>query len=235
MRSLGLDPSLTAYGWCVYDSDSAVPSERLVASGHEGTLNSVVPVARFVHFRALVRSLLRRFRVDVVGVESPAYGGGPFSERHFGLMMYSLEAAFEARKDCVLFDPATVKSLATGRGDADKDDMRRAVQIDRVSPDPVQSDEADAYLVGRFAARFTMLRKGLLGPEDLSEPERRLFLVRSRKSRRSASGAPVVKRTAHLFRENSRFFEFSRVPPGSVDLPLRSQIRPELLSWLERL
>jgi len=234
VRVLGLDPSLRSYGWGVYDSDAGRSRERLVESGHEGTLSDLVPVARFMHFRSLVADLLRRFSVDAVGIESPAYGGGPFSETHFGLMLYSLEAVFEARKDAVLFDPVTVKLMAAGKGDASKSDMQKAVQMDTMSPDPVQSDEADAYCVARHAARFMLLKSGALAPESLSPGEKRVFLERRRKKKsRIPGGEAVVKRTAHVFRENSRFFTFSSVPPGNVKLPEKSMIDPSLLSWLE--
>jgi Holliday junction resolvasome RuvABC endonuclease subunit len=232
MRTLGLDPSLRSYGWCVYDSEALEPRARLVASGHEGTLSDVVPVARFMHFRAVVADLLRRYSVDGVGIESPAYGGGPFSETHFGLMMFSLEAVFEARKDTVLFDPSTLKSMAAGKGSASKADMQRAVQLDTMNPGQVQSDEADAYCVARHAARFLMLRSGALTPDDLSPREKRVFLERKRRRKLMGKGV-VVRRTAHVFRENSRFFTFSSVPPGDVKLPAKSMIDQGLLSWLE--
>lgn len=229
MRSLGLDPSLSSFGWCVYDSAASTRSRSLVASGHEGTLNDLVPVARFVHARSMVESLLRRYRVDVVGIESPAYDGGPFQTTHFGLMMFSMEPIFETRKDCVLFDPTTLKLVSTGKSSASKQDMQRAVQLDRMSTEVVQSDEADAYHVARNAARFMMLRSGELSPDDLDENEKRVFLQRSKKGRKASS---PVRRVAHVFRENSRFFEYSRVPAGSVSLPDRSEIKPELLGWL---
>ncbi len=198
-------------------------------------INTFVPVVRFMHFRSLVDSLLQRFHVDVVGIESPAYGGGPFSERHFGLMMYSLESVFKHRKDCVLFDPATVKSLATGNGAADKSDMQRHVQLDRMSPEQVQSDEADAFFMGKFACRFAEMRAGIVKPEDLTERERHVFLERKtkRKGAKAAWRNPV-KKTAIVFRENSRFFSFSQIPQGSVELPKKSEIPGELLEWLER-
>jgi Holliday junction resolvasome RuvABC endonuclease subunit len=231
MKSLGLDPSLRAYGWCVYDSEASRQKDRLVASGHEGTLSSTVPVARFVHFRALVKDLLKRFRVGVVGIESPAYDAGPFQSIHFGLMMYSLEAVFERRLDCVLFDPATVK-LLVGRGNATKQDVQRYVQADRMCPDPVQADEADAYCIAKFATRFSELQAGAVSPDELSLRERAVFLERRRK-KKGLDGSVSFRRSAHVFRENSRFFRFSQVPPGNVELPQKSAIRPELLRWLE--
>jgi Holliday junction resolvasome RuvABC endonuclease subunit len=230
MRILGLDPSLNSYGWAVFDSEAEKPSERRVISGHEGTLKSTVPVARFIHFRALVWDLLRRFKVDGVGLESPAYDGGPFSETHFGLMMFSLEAIFDYRKDCVMFDPATLKYLVK-KGSADKFDMQRFVQLDTMNPDQINADEADAYCAAHSAARFFSLRDGMIEPDELTEHERRVFLERGKKIKRGDK--TITKRTAHIFRENSRYFAFSRVPRGSVSLPDKSQISPNLLSWLE--
>jgi Holliday junction resolvasome RuvABC endonuclease subunit len=201
-----------------------------VASGHEGTLSDLVPVARFMHARSMVESLLRRFHVDVVGIESPAFDGGPFSTSHFALMQFAMEPVFERRKDCVLFDPTTLKLLATGKSAASKSDMQRAVQIDRMSTEMVQSDESDAYHVARFSARFLMLWRGELSPDDLTENEQRVFLKRT-KTPKKTKNMPV-KKVAHVFRQNSRFFEYSRIPAGSVSLPDRSEIRPELLEWL---
>lgn len=231
MRTLGLDPSLRSYGWAVYDSD-AEPRFRRVESGHEGTLSSVVPVARFVHFRSMVSNLLKRFEVDAVGIESPAYGAGPFQSIHFGLMMFSLEPIFELRKDCVLFDPTTLKHLVSKSGSG-KTEMQRFVQIDTMDPAVIDNNEADAYCVAREACRFTLTKEGLIPEDDLSPNERSVFLERKRRVKSSSSGVRL-KRTAHAFRENSRFFNFSKIPPGDVNLPQKSMIRASLLEWLEK-
>ena len=202
-------------------------------SGHEGTLSSNVPVARYIHFRSLVRSLLKRYPdVEVVGIESPAYGGGPFSENHFGLMMFSLEAVFEARKDCVLFDPTTLKTLI-GDARASKSHVQKFVQFDTMDVKQINNNEADAYCIAREASRFMMLKNGSLDPDGLSEPERRVFLTKTKRVKGRMDGLPSVKNTAHAFRENSRFFQFSHVPPGDVALPRKEAIRPDLLKWLE--
>jgi len=230
MLTLGLDPSLRAYGWCVYDS-RATPRMRRVASGHEGTLPLTVPVARFMHLRSLVADLLRRYEVEVVGIESPAFGGGPFSENHFGLMMFSLEAVFERRKDCVLFDPTTLKYMV-GKSTAAKSDMQRFVQLDTMSSSVIDNNEADAYCIAKFAARFSEIGNGQLGPDELTANEKIVFLARVKKKKR-ADGSLTLRKTAHIFRENSRYFQFSRVPPGSVSLPDKTDIDQSLLSWLE--
>jgi len=235
--TLGLDPSLKAYGWAVHD-DTAKGKKRRVASGHEGTLASTVPVARFMHFRALVGSLLSKYKIDAVGIESPAYQAGPFQRIHFGLMMFSLEEIFKVRKDCVLFDPSTLKSLAKGdpdkhRGQMTKLDIQRRVQVDTMSSGLIDNNEADAYMVAKFAARFMRLRDGSIQPSDLEPLEARIFVTRTRKVKTLAG--VVHKRMAHTFRENSRYFSFSRIPEGEVALPTKSAIRPELVQFLDSL
>ena len=60
MITLGLDPSLTAFGWSINDSEASGLARR-VASGHEETLPTTVPVARFIHYRSMVKRLLNTF------------------------------------------------------------------------------------------------------------------------------------------------------------------------------
>lgn len=230
MLTLGLDPSLRAYGWCVYDS-SNTPRMRRIASGHEGTLPLTVPVARFMHFRSLVADLLRRYNVEAVGIESPAFESVNASA-HYALMMFSLEPIFERRRDCVLFDPMTLKLAVTGKGNADKSDMQRVVQLDTASTTVIDNNEADAYCIARAAARFIQCMRGELPPDELTAHEARVFLTRQRR-RKKNDGSISVKQVAHAFRENSRWFQFDRVPTGSVSLPDKSAIDKSLVEWLE--
>jgi Holliday junction resolvasome RuvABC endonuclease subunit len=235
MIVLGLDPSLRAYGWAVYDS-KAKPKRKRIASGYEATLSSQVPVARFIHFRAMVKNLLEKYEIEAVGIESPAYGGGPFSETHFGLMMFSIEVIFEKRLDCVLFDPETLKFLAKvdpkkRKGKMNKIDMQRYVSIDTNTPKLINNNEADAYCVAKFSSRLIHLVNGDIDPEDLTESEKWTFMDKAKK-RKNAKKQIVVKRTAHIFRENSRFFRFSKIPEGNVNLPEKDNINPALLKYL---
>lgn len=234
MLVLGLDPSLSAYGWAVH-RPNASGLDRRMASGHEGTIPSMVPVVRFMHFRAMVAGLLDRFKPDFIGIESPAYQAGPFQRIHFGLMMYSIEAIFERRRDCVLFDPATLKLLAKEdtklrKGPMTKLDMQRRVQVDTMDPSVIDNNEADAYIVARSAARFFLMQSGAIPPKDLTPSERSVFVTRSRKVK-TLKGT-ITKRVAHTFRENSRWFSFSKIPDGSVCLPGKSDVRPGIIKFL---
>jgi len=234
LRSLGLDPSLRGFGWAVFDNQ-ATGTERRISSGHEETFPSTVPVARYVHYRSLVKRLLNTFEPDVVGIESPAYGAGPYQTVHHSLMMFCLEAIFESRKDVVLFDPATLKSLVRGRksvrGLVTKLDMQKFVQFDTNDSELIDNNEADAYCISYFSTRFMSLKNGLLSPDMLSDNELRVFLEKTKKVK-TLKGTANIK-IAHIFRENSRFFEFSKIPEGRIDLPKKTDINTNLLSYLE--
>lgn len=234
MVSLGLDPSLTGFGWAIHDPGSE-GLYRKVSSGHEATFPTTVPVARFMFYRSLVKRLLKTFKPSIVGIESPAYDAGPFQTIHHSLMMFCLESIFDARTDCVLFDPATVKSLTKGvsnqKGIMTKLNMQRFVQIDTNDTELIDNNEADAYCISYFASRFQNLQKGRLRPEDLNQSEFRIFLGKQKKI--NTLKGTKIKRVAHIFRENSRYYSFSKIPPGQVDLPERSQINPALMSYLE--
>jgi len=234
MISLGLDPSLLGFGWAVHDF-TATGKARRVSSGHEGTFPTTVPVARYVHYRSLVKRLLSTFEPQVVGIESPAYQAGPYQTIHHSLMMFCLEAIFEARKDCVLFDPATLKSLTKGstnnKGIMTKLDMQRFVQLDTMDADIIDNNEADAYCIAYFASRFSLLHGGLLDPASLTKSEFSILLGKTRKIK-TLKGVKV-KRVAHVFRENNRFFQFSQIPQGSIDLPKKSSVNEKLLEYLE--
>ena len=228
MKSLGIDPSLTGFGYCVYDSDSPKNS-KIVISGHKGTSPDDVPVVRFTEIRSLVRNLLNRFSVQVVGIESPAFNAGPFASVHHCLMMYTIEAVYEKKIDLVLFDPNTVKYL-TGDKDFNKDDMKKFVKLDTMRPGDIQSDEADAYCIARHASRFHSLLNGILKPDELSDNELSTYI-----SRKKSKKTMVKKKQSfngHIFRENERFFRFSSITDGNK-LPKKSPINDEILRWLE--
>jgi len=236
MKIMGIDPSLTGFGIAVID-DQVQGLSRRVISRHEATLPTTIPVTRFMHFRSLVNDVLNEYQPDLVGIESPAYDAGPFQVIHYSLMTYSLEAIFNHRKDVILFDPATLKSLVRGtnpnnKGIMTKMDMQRFVMQETMDTQVIHDGEADAYCIAHFAGRFKSLMEGNLDPVTLNPSEYRVFLGKT-KNVKTLKGV-IKKRIGHAFRENSRYFRFSDVPKGSVDLPKRSMIPQELVSFLEQ-
>ena len=87
MLVLGLDPSLTGFGWCVHDADARGKS-RVVAKGRFKTNASQLFVTRYVYLREAVNKVLQSHNVDCVGVESPI-SGETWSEGAYGLFLAS--------------------------------------------------------------------------------------------------------------------------------------------------
>jgi len=227
MLALGLDPSLRAFGFAVVDT-STIGLARRIVSNHYGTTNKEVPPHRYSFFQEKIREYLRLYpQIEVIGIESPAFSAGPFQTIHFALLQFSLVVAFEARKDVVLFDPATREYLVREdpklkRGKIHKLDVQRYVQRDTMDHKIINDNQADAYVIGKFAARFMELLNGKISPEDLTPSEYQKFIGMTRK-KKTLSGVKEIK-TAHVFRENHRFYQFSKVSIGDSKLPKKSKI-----------
>lgn len=211
MITLGLDPSMTAYGWCVHDS-SQIGVARIVARGRFATSAKEVFVRRYQDLRYQVGSLFERFpQIEGVGVESVAFGEY-WSEGMYALFVYTNEAVYTHRKDVVYFDPQTLKSLVKQdpkirKGKMFKSDMVDAAKADTDFKGRFNHNEADAYHAARFAARFWELDRGLIGETDLTPSEHHTFLRTHTYKRGKRAGETVKDGT--LFRENDRFYRFS--------------------------
>ena len=106
MITLGLDPSLTGFGWCVHDS-SKLGSERIVQAGVFSTSPKTMWVKRYVDLRENVAGVLDRFpTVEAVGVESPPFGE-LWSEGLYGLFLMVNEAV-RCLEEQIVTDPADV-------------------------------------------------------------------------------------------------------------------------------
>lgn len=233
MKVMGLDPSLTAFGWAILDSTATGTSRRL-ASGHEKTLPSQVSVTRYMHFRNLVRELILKYDPQKISIESAVLDGSPFSPIHYGLVLYSLEAIFEARRDVVLFDPSTLKSLISGhlktKRKMFKSDMQNFVKIDTMDTQTVHDGEADAYCLAYEGSRFFDVISGEISVNSLNESEIRTFI--SKKKTVKTLKGKIKKNASHAFRENSRWYNFSKIPNGTIALPEKSEVHADLLSYL---
>lgn len=214
MIALGLDPSLTGFGWCVHDSQR-FESSRVLARGVWKTSPKTIWVERYVQLREQVGSLLDSYpTVDVVGVESPPFGER-FSEGLFALFLMVNEAVWQRRRDVVYFDPATVKMLVKEDpkrrpGKMFKSDMVNAAVMD-TGIRRWNHNEADAYHLARFAARFWSLMRGAVQTDELTPAEFRAFARVHTFQRGKREGQTVHSGT--MFKENQRFFRFSALKP----------------------
>jgi Holliday junction resolvasome RuvABC endonuclease subunit len=212
MLSLGVDPSISGLGWCVHDAD-AQGRDRVVKKGRFSTSAKQIFVERYMSLRDSVGSVLDEFpEVRIVGVESPVFGE-QWSSGAYGLFLYVNEAVFLRRKDVVYFDPLTVKLLAkedptVRRGKQFKADMVSLAKAD-TGIKSWNNDEADAYHIARFAARFLQLLEGEIEEDVLLPSEAHVFL--KQKVITSGFRAGQTQGVGTLFRENDRFFRFSKL------------------------
>lgn len=222
MRVLGLDPSLTAFGWAV-NEDGSTGAERCPRRGRFSTPADMLFVDRYVFLRESVRALLREVKPDRVGIESPVFHS-LYSEGMYGLFLYVNEALRGEGVDVVFFAPEQVKSsarelIARPKGwKMLKGDMVEAAKRD-TGKGVWNHNEADAYLIGRLAARFWAFYDGSLKESDLSPVERRQFLEIHTYQRGKKAGKTEKRGIFH--KEDDRFFLWSRVPIFTPSLSMK--------------
>ena len=212
MYSLGLDPSFSDMGWCVHDP-WASGKARVIDKGRFSSPADMVFVARYMGLRSCINNLLDDYpEVSIVGVESPPFGEG-WSEGLYALFTYVNEAIYTHRRDVVYFDPLTVKSLAKEDPSIRKGKMFKSDMVAMAKADTGithwNNDEADAYNVARFAARFWLLLEGEIDEDVLIPSERHTFIGEHTFSKGVRAGE--IDKYGTLFRENDRFFRFSKL------------------------
>lgn len=181
-----------------------------------GTSAKEIFVTRYIALRTLLMDLLAKYpEIECVGIESPPFGES-YSEGLYGLFVYVCEAVYSFRKNVVFFDPQTVKRLVKmdpdiRRGSMDKSDMVEAARIDSgLLKGRFNHNEADAYHVARFAARFWEFLDGVLKEDDLVPSEKNAFYKVHEFKKGPKAGKTMI--TGLAFRENSRYFRFSQIP-----------------------
>jgi len=213
MITLGLDPSLTNLGWCIHDSNAEGPA-RVLARGLISTPSKDIFVYRYMILRDGVGRIIdENPSIEAVGVESPPFGE-LWSEGLYGLFLYVNEAIYTRRKDVVYFDPGTVKMLAKGdpkiKGKMFKQDMVEAAKADTGIKGRFNHNEADAYHIARFAARFWLFLNRSISEGDLTPAEFQAFAKIHTFKKGEKAGQTVLMGAA--FKENARFFRFSSLP-----------------------
>lgn len=221
MRILGMDPSLTNYGWSLveYKDGSLV---QLIDRGRIRTAPGQFPdmVDRYTHMREQVRELLQRTKPDACGIESTVFSTRAyFTEGLFALFIMSLEAIKAESKDLVLFAPLQVKSYAKTLIDrpswwkmekADMVEVSKALSegLDlskdvKGRPRKWDHNEADAFIISLYAARFWSVVYGHIPPSAMTEHEHKVFLGgRTKKAIDRSKGI--------LFQEHARHYRWGK-------------------------
>jgi hypothetical protein len=167
-----------------------------------------------MEIRGMLLDLIDRYPlVAGIAVESPPFGE-LWSEGLYGLFLYVNEAIYVRRKDVVFFDPVTLKSLVKMdakiiKGRLSKGDMVEFAMADAGLKKPINHNEADAYHLARFAARFWEFHSGVLTEADLTPSELHTF-ARTHTYQRGKHAGETTKRGT-VYRENERFFRYSLI------------------------
>jgi len=211
MRVLGIDPSLTNYGWAVHDTD-ATGIARCPVRGRFRSLASTLFIDRYVGMREDLRALVREVQPDRIGLEFPVFNN-LFSEGMYGLFLYTCEALKMEGCDVVFWSPLQVKAHARDslgrppKWQMMKPDMVAAAKADTGGKGKWNHNEADAYLVGRLAGRFWSFLDGKLTEDGLTATERKYFAGVHTYTSGKRAGEEV--RSGVMYREDERFFRWS--------------------------
>lgn len=212
MRSLGLDPSLTNFGWALHDPVGE-GSLRCVDRGRFKTSSKDLFISRYIELRENLRSLIQKTNPDWICCEYPIFND-LYSEGMYGLFLFTCEAIHLEKKDVVFFSPGQLKAhardfISRPKGwNMKKMDMVEAAKRDTGGSGKWSHHEADAYWAARSGARFWLLLNGKLSLDSLTANERKQFTKIHTFTRGKKAG-----KTEHrgiIFRENKRFFRWSQ-------------------------
>ena len=213
MRVLGLDPSLTNFGWAVHDTSFEVGDRaRCHSRGRFQTSSKTLFVDRYIEQRASLRALVQEVKPDHVSLEFPVFNN-LWSEGMYGLFLYTCEALKAEEQDVVFWSPGQIKGHAADSLERPqgwkmmKGDMVKAAKED-TGGGVWNHNEADAYLAARLGARFWLLHDGGIKERELTPRERKMFLAIHRFVRGKKAGKRVTKGV--LYREDERFFMWSK-------------------------
>jgi len=204
VRVLGLDPSLTNYGWCLIDTEA---SPIVVDRGRFQTTPKTLLIERYISHRESIRDLCITNKVTIVGIESPPFGE-QWSEGLYALFLFIFEALYLTKQNVFFWDPLTVKSrakeiLGREKGKMFKIDMIDAAKKETGIKSKWNSDTADAFHVAHITSRFVKFLTGEIGKEDLTIREDWIFLG-IKKIRKTGE----LKKRGMSYRENDRYFLF---------------------------
>lgn len=209
---MGLDPSLTGFGWAIHNTTAEVGKRsRCENRGRFQTSSKMLFVDRYIEMRERLRVLIRETKPDAMGLEFPVFNN-LWSEGMYGLFLFTCEALRLEKQDVVFWSPGQIKGHACdslGRPPGWK--MMKPDMIDAAKQDAGggrwNHNEADAYLVSRLAGRFWSLREGTLLERNLTTRERKMFLAIHKYVRGKKAGR--TERKGVMYREDERFFNWS--------------------------
>lgn len=137
---VGLDLSLTATGYAGPDGTKVIKS-----TGHKGDTLSQRS-ARLIVLRTNIAAAVEAHQPDLVLIEAPSLGQGRQGGTHdrSGLWWLVVSFLLSLGVEVIEVPPATLKKYVTGKGNAQKPDVRMEI-FKRFGVDIRDDNEADAF------------------------------------------------------------------------------------------
>lgn len=207
MKVLGLDPSLTNFGWCIIEEGQPPLHGRFQTS------SKTLYVARYMELRSKLIALIEEHNPSRVSCEYPVFND-IYSEGMYGLFLFTSEALFQTKRDVVFFSPGQLKAHARHHLERPKGwkmlkgDMVEAVQVHAQVKGRWNHNEADAYWAAAAGRRFWQLYDNVISDNDLNPVEKTQFSRIHTYSRGKNAGRTV--KSGILYREDERFHVWSK-------------------------
>ena len=224
---LGIDPSITSFGWCVYDGDRN-KEDRVVARGRIKTLAGELEIRRYNFLQESFQNIINKYNPIFIGAESSPIGAGSYTEGLYALYITTLQVMYKLRKDVVYFAPLQVKMLAHGLGPSfvrpknlnlpkmSKQEMvKLAKRSIGMTKGVFQSDEADAFHVAKATWNFWKFISKDVDYDDLSLSEQWVFAGEKTYKRGKKQG--ITEKKGISFHKNRLYFDFSNLG-SEIDL-----------------
>jgi crossover junction endodeoxyribonuclease RuvC len=150
MTVLGFDPSLTSSGFC-YGQEDDIVTGRILTKELRG-------IERLLFIRDQFIKLIGKVQPSILAYEGYSMGlkgGKVFDLGELGGVLKTV--AFEKNIDILVVPPTSLKLFATGKGNAKKPDISKAV-ADVWGYKVTQNDEADAFVLFQMGRAFKSAR-----------------------------------------------------------------------------
>jgi len=168
---LGLDISLTSFGWFLQDGKKRLKYGSFKTSTKDGYL-----ITRLMMQRDRFVNLINELKVSHIGIEQPLQRTFS-SELLYALHQFIMEVCYTRHLNIVYFTPAQIKMFATGNSRAEKGEMVfQTKKTLKLTTEKINEDECDAYWISILAKKFWRLFYKEIHEDNLTQNEKYIFI-----------------------------------------------------------
>ena len=215
MKVLGLDQSMSNFGWCLLldhvDLFKVTSLEKGRFRYQTKDKADLDFVAKYSRLEKLLMELIEEKKPDVIGIEAPVPNKTQ-SAGMYALYIQCMKVLRNNKLDTLIVDNKETKSRVAKylnlpkKTKVDKPELKLAAK-QHSGVDGWTGDEADAYWIASVAMTFWKIQRGLIDKEELNKSDFAYFAEVSLYTRGPNKGTP--KRVGLLHRPKDRYFTWS--------------------------